>query len=115
MVQRRLGIDEMEELVELQLRSWNDWPARFGCNRREIWPTPSYGLSRVEERHCVAGEFQLLDWAHHLVLTEKGNGGRVFICEHGVFVYLEEVRGMIQLAEFDLGSASNLKARCRAH
>jgi hypothetical protein len=115
MVRIRISGDELEELVQLQILSRSDWPARFSCNRREIWPTPTLGYSRYEDRRDLAGRFGLLDRAHQLILEEKRNGGRGFFCEHGVFAYIEDVGQKVQLAEFLLTSAPALPVRCSGH
>ena len=115
MVRLHLSSDELSDLISLQMRSWSDWPARFSCNKREVWPSPSLGYSRSEDRQNLAGEFPVLDRVHELTLEERRIGGRFFVCEHGAFTYIEDIGEKVQLAEFVWDLPPALNRPCAGH
>ena len=116
MVRLRLSGAELANVVQAQVRDWRDWPARFSCNPRgDVWPTPSLGYSRLDDRQPLAGCFSVLDQTVELVLNVRPLGGRFFLCEHGVWTTHEDFERKVQVARFDLSSPPPFRPRCPGH
>lgn len=108
--------EDLADLLGVQVRTWRDWPARFSCNPRgDVWATPSLGHSAVVDRIPLGGAFPILDQAVDLVLSKRERGGRMFLCEHGVFSYRDDLGCKVQLARFVLPSDPDLRMRCSGH
>jgi hypothetical protein len=103
-------------MVDVQVRLWHDWPARFSCNARgEVWPTPALGYSRASDRQPLAGTFRTLDHTVEVVLDIRPLGGRFFVCEHGVWTFHEGLERKVQVVRFNLSSPPPFPSRCPGH
>ncbi len=111
-----LAGDQFAEMVEVQLKRWRDWPARFSCNPRgHVWPTPSLGYSSPADRERLDGTFPVLDRLAQIVVEARPLGGRFFVCEHGLWTFDETEGRKVQFAEFVLPSDTLLGVRCHEH
>ena len=106
---------DLDDLMALQIRGWSDWPARFSCNHfGTIWPCPGRGYSGPLP-NIPTQENPILRFVTHRTLKLRRRGGRMFICEHGAWTYLEEAGEKWPVVEFELISQPEMCPECRLH
>lgn len=58
----------------------------FSCNAsRQVWPRPSAGLTREEDRRQVRGQSALLDRIVALLLQREPLGGAFYVTPQGAY------------------------------
>lgn len=94
--------EDLNQVVNLQIRRRRDWLAVFSCEPSgEVWPFISRGYTGANYQASLAGYSCLLDEMVDAVVRVRWTGGRFFIDYNGVFT--KPMKDYIQVARIELG------------